>query len=266
MSEANTGGSITPEEAEQFCVFASTMFAGFPTLRDDLLSEAKRAARAMHEVTDRLAAGRAVVTTSPTASKPYDDAQSAQSLLFERNLELVIRGLTALAGMKLTKPYPAMLDKSTPAERGASIQQLRALGFDLAIAQFFSTVILIALHGSIGSYLDACEAYLGREVGSHDARRRIVPIITQIALASPGLFAPPIVSNVLAALPAALEVWKQVKANPQAEDVKIEGETAKGILRLHELAENTTNLSEQIFFAEGIVGTSAEALMELRAN
>lgn len=266
MSEADVGQSMTPEEAQKFSELAASLFASFPELRDDLQPEVKRAAQATHEVTEQLAVGRAVLDTLPEARKPYDDAQAAQASLFNRNVELVIRGLTPLAGMQLAKPDAAMLKTSIPAEQEAAIRELRTMGFGLAMAQFFSSVTLIMLHCSVGSYLDTCEAYLGRKVGSHEVRKRVFPVIKQAAMAAPGVFAPPLISNVVAAVPVVFEAWKQVKASPTEEGKKGELTFAERLKRLFDLSEQATKLSEEMFLAEGIVATSSEALVELRAT
>jgi hypothetical protein len=243
------------KERAQFQKLADYLFAAVPELLNTIVPEVTRAKQAMEEVANAIYEGREAAET-PEVREDYDATQRAQYILYTRTLDLVTQALQQIDDRSPTAVRVDISETSSPAELAAAERELRAIGYGLSISKFFLGLLLITLHASVAEYTDGCEAFLGREIGSHDARRRVGGVVKEILLAVPGLFVP-----ALGFLGAAIEALKQLRATPQRQDLERVKKTVSERDRLVIFRNLASELKEHFWYVEGTVKVSVDGAL-----
>jgi hypothetical protein len=243
------------KEREQFQKLAEFFFAAVPELRDTLVPEVARAQKALEDVADTIYKGREAAKT-PEVREDYDATQRAQYILYKSTLDVVTQALQQIVDRSPVAIPADVSETSSPAELAAAESELLAIGYGLSISKFFLGLLLITLHASVAEYIDGCEDFLGREIGSHETRRRVGEVVKEILLAVPGLFLPP-----LGFLGAAIEALKQLRDTPQRHDIEKVKQTVSERDRLVIFRNRATELKEHFWYVEGTVAVSVDGVL-----
>jgi hypothetical protein len=257
---------MSRDDVERFAVAALAIFAGSQELSDAFPKELDRSKRATDEVTAELGAARLAVSSSKVRGE-YEDAERALQVLYERNLALAVRVSERLSARLKPARDPgvsgdAVVSSFTSAVqaglKGGLDEQVADLQkFGLAISQFFVGATLAGLDGSVGRAIDTCEAFLGREVGSHEYKKRSSKVLMTFLNDAAG------VVTKFAFLATVLEAIRQIRYSPQAEGQQTAIRNAQGAEKLELFTKEVTVLgAEAMDYAEGIIGTSIDAVEE----
>jgi hypothetical protein len=259
--------TMTEEQRSQFLAFSDYIASQIPELNKTLLAEVNRVGEAYREVAGAL--DKSIDKDDPPSiQKFFVDAQTSQHKLFQENVDLADTSLRALAD-KTSRTMPTEPSEVlTASELAAAVRQLLAMEFGLAIEKLFTGMTLIIIQLSLEDYLDACETFWGRRIGSHDAKRRFGEILKQLGIASPTVLAmafPPVTIPV-ALIGTGIEAVRQWRKTPRKkvfEDLK----DAKVILRrVAALTETASTLLDRMFFVKGNAEISVTAVVESRAG
>jgi hypothetical protein len=255
-----------PKDVEQFTALGAALFAGCQTLSDAFLEQLDLARRATDEVVDKLSAGGAAAAGTPEIVEHYDEAASAQRLLYERSRSIAVEVSARLTAC-LERPVPHETGPRAPLEAAFDAQALPKSGlaekranlakFDMGIAQFFTGAALITLDSTFATSIDTCEAFLGRTVGSHEAasRMRRVGEAFVVDLASFATKFPFFATTV--------EIVRQWRYDPQLAAQQEEIRTGEGMAKVVNFKHLVQRLSDDgINHAAGMINTSLSAVEE----
>jgi hypothetical protein len=213
-----------------------------------------------------LAAGSERSTTSE-GKQLFAEVEEAQRAVLNANLDLIegaLKRLIETAPGEAEEGAPTNV--AVPPDVSAAFAKLTAMGFGLQIAKLFTGFALISLHGSLASYIAACEAFLGREIGSHEAGQRAWSAIRAAfgeALESgPGLIFPPL-GLPLAIVAVVKAAFREAKDTPQRKGARAQKEFAAGYDKVVTLRKLALSLSEQMPFTERSVTISVDAVVEV---
>ncbi len=257
---------MEPKDVEQFTALGAALFAGSQTLSDGFPEQLDLARRATDEVVDKLSAGGAAAAGTPEIVEHYDEAASAQRLLYERSRSVAVEVSDRLTAC-LERPVPheteprasleAAFDAQAPPKSGLAERRANLAKFDMGIAQFFTGTALITLHSTLATSIDTCEAFLGRAVGSHEAtsRMRKVGETFMVDLASFATKFPFFATTV--------EIVRQWRYDPQLAAQQEEIRTGEGMAKVVNFKHLVQRLSDDgINHAAGIINTSLSAVEE----
>jgi hypothetical protein len=259
-------------ERERFHRLAEGFFGAVEGLTRDLREEVGRLVLAKREVEARLKAGVESAGTSESEAAA-ERALEAEEVACDRLAVVVGEALQRVEKIREASAghYPSAPDPAAaPKELEKRLAELRAEGFSLDIAKFFYGLLLILLIGAITRFIDMCEAFLGHEIGSHEARRRVGETLKTILGAGAdiaiGVLCAP------AAIPAAfaesvIEVIEQIRATPEREARRWEALIAKGNDQRAILIQTSKRIAEEETpLLRGYVEISLDAVEEERAQ
>jgi len=204
----------------------------------------------------KLNEGQGAATKADTKNV-FTDTQKEELALYGNTFDIVIKGLKPIVERPPIYVPTLPSEDASQDEKRAAAAEIVSAEFGLKISKFFLGILLTMLHSGIAEYIDECESYLGRPVGSHDARKRVTAVLKEVLLAIPGLFVPP-----LAFLDAAKEAWKQLKNSPRAVDkekVRSATETWEALITFR---DRLTTLDGHRSYLEGMVQTSVDGVLE----
>jgi hypothetical protein len=263
--EPDVSASITPEQLEQLHEVAESFDRDVPELTGTLDTEVKRSGKARDEVSAVLAAGGGASTVA-SVKREYETVDQLQRALLAHTHDAIAQSLGTLTqGVSGGAPGVPPAVQMTPEE---AFSKLRAMSLALDEVKLYRALALAVLNVAQASYNDMCEAFLGYEIGSHDARRRFGRWFAKFGTALAGVFVPP-VGWVTAGIDVGQETIKQAKANPLHERVSKEKKSAAGEDARVELKDLATSLLTNINWVEENVGgmllTYAEEYAALKA-
>jgi hypothetical protein len=258
------------EERKQIHALAASAFGQVPELWQSLLHELNRMGQARKEIVAELVAGSQAGASSTTVVSLYRDAAGAQGSLYDRTLTLVAAPLERLQPLLAGDTVvPAIA--ATPAadvDLAAAVAQLRAAGLGLDTAKLFLGLLLLLLNGSVAGCIDTCEAFLGRTVGSHQAKRRLWRVVREALgtaafdFGAPALFPPLAIPLVFRS--TLTEVVQQLNASPEHDGVEAQIKIATGMAKLEALVDVAKTLDGRIPDLERYAQTCADAILEER--
>jgi len=259
--------TMTEEQRNQFLVFADHIASKNPELNKLVLVEVNRAGQAFQEIAGALA--KSIDQDDPLRIQQFFlDAQTSHEKLFQENRDLAEASINALVELGKT-PRPMLTEPTeihTASERKAALQLLRWMEFGLAIENFFTGMTFITLQLSLEDYLSACEAFWGRRIGSHDAKRRLGQVLKQLAIAAPtgaAIVFPPLAIPV-ALIGSAIEAVSQWRETPRKKVFK-ELKDGKAILRrVDALTEATSALLDNMDLVKGNAEICVNGVIEAR--
>ena len=243
------------EFQKQFTAVADAFYDAVPTLQENILPEMQRLQQAHTEVTNKINAGREASKTTEITSI-FTATRAAEHALYDNTFNVVTNGLTPIVGSHPTPPREPDWETASPDELGAAMAELAAMGFGLKISKFFLGMLLSTLHAAIAEYIDECESYLGRPIGSHEARNRVIAVVREVLLAIPGLFNP-----LLGFLAPAKEAWTQLRNSPRKVDRDLIRDATQTWEALITFRDRLTELHGHRWYIEGIVQTSVDGVL-----
>jgi hypothetical protein len=259
--------AMTEHQREQFQALAESVWAEVPELTATLLAEVKRAGQARDEVDLELVAGSEQTTTSE-GKQLFAEVQDAQHAVLNADLDLIEGALKRLVEAAGEAEEGAPTNVAVPSDVTAAFAKLTAMGFGVQIAKLFTGFALTSLHGSLASYIAACEAFLGRDIGSHEAGHRawraIQAAFGEALESGPGLIFPPL-GLPLAVVGVVKAAFQEAKDTPQRKGARAQKAFAAGYDKVVTLRRLALSLSEQMPFTEGTVEVSVDAVVEVRA-
>lgn len=257
--------TMTDEQRDNFMALARHIASEVPELNETLLAEVRRSGEAFTEVDGALAKS-IDKDDRPRVRQFFVEAQDSHKKLFQENLDLADVSIRALAGDTPIPRPKVPSEVHTASALDAAVRHMRNLSFGFAIQEFFTGMALILIQLSLEDYLSACEAFWGRRIGSHDAQRRLIAVLKELAIASAAggaLAFPPLAIPVALIRPAveAVSQWRNTPRHKVFADLK----DAKAILgRVDALADTASTLLERMFFVKGNVEISVDGVIEAR--
>jgi hypothetical protein len=259
---------MTEEQRSQFLAFATHIGSKLPELNKLLLAEVNRAGQAFSEVGGALA--KNIDQDDPLKIRQFFlDAQTGHRKLFEENQALAEVSISALVEIgKTSRSMPTEPSEAhTAPEREEILRQLRWVEFGLAIENFFTGMAFITIQLSLEDYLNACEVFWGRKIGSHDAKRRFGQVVKQVFIAAPttGLgVAFPILAIPLALIGPAIEAVSQWRQTPRKKVFKDLKDGRAILRRIDTLTETASALLDRMDFVQGNAEICIKGVIEAR--
>jgi hypothetical protein len=244
------------EFRKQFSAVAAAFAAASPELQNQLLPEMKRLQLAHTEVNIKFDAGLEAAK-QPDITSVFTTTKGAEYSLYDNTFDVVTNGLKPIVGAHPTPPEEAAYETADQTQLAEAFAAVQSAAFGLDIANFYYGMLLTTLHAAIAEYIDECETYLGRPVGSHKARKRIMKVVQEILLAIPGLFFPP-----LAVLDTGKEAWTQLKNSPRKVDKEIVRDATQTWEALLTFRDRLKEVHGHRWYTEGIVQTSVDAILQ----
>lgn len=212
---------------------ADSVWGAVPTLVENVHHELDRLGTARHDMDSVLSEGSRV-TLSAGVRDNFERARLANTLLCDATLQLTTDALGPLAevaaGATSAQPRPG---PATPDVRDA-LAELARIGVGIEVARLSTGLVLIQVVASIEDYLALCEAYLQREIGSHEAWKRIAPVLVGVGKAAAGAAFGP-VGLLLDVAEVVVRAGKQAATSPLDKDLERVRRTADDMARLDQL-------------------------------
>jgi hypothetical protein len=246
--------SMSPEQEEQFSAVAELFYKDAATLSKGLAPELNRASKASAEMDHALLAGRDQSKTSEVRAE-FDDLMKAQAAIYTAFQEIVSKAQQQLGDLKMDPQIPIITgDKA--------IEKRKVFEFNLAIVHFFHGCALTGMQAGLESHLGLCEAYLGHEVGSHNWRNRIVPVLTEVGPAAvaliPGL-------GPVGLLPAVKEGIIAIRDSTQRTDAEYQIRLAEGRDRQVLLKRSLDTASRNAEYIAGMTDIAVDGVVSGRS-
>lgn len=251
---------LTPEQRHTFQEVASLIYQEVPVLAQTLVAEVERSHSAKAEMDNALTTSRDDIPHGEVRQL-FDDLNEQHLSVYTATCRAVVRSLERLGDQSLDPRVPAIeeLPNTYDADAAAKIADL--MEFDVALLRFFHGSALTSLYSMVSRYLDLCEAYLGREIGTHDAKRRIMPVLRELALAIAAIPAP-----ILGFFDFVIEAFRQAGRTPKRTDADRQLRDAQGMIRQSLLKESLSDLARGLEFDEGMAEISIDGVIEGRTN
>jgi hypothetical protein len=257
--------AMTQSDVEQFAAAAVALFAGSQELSDAFPMELGRAKEGIDEVTAELVAARLAVS-STKIKKDHEDAERALQVLYERNRSAAARVSERLSA---TLDESAARDPGEIVAGGAKVSTSAAIQaglgeqvanlreFELATAQFFLSMTVATLDSSVGRCTDTCEAFLGRQIGSHEYTKRASQVAKAFVMDLAGVVTKFVLVGTM------LEAIRQLRYSPQAEGQQARIRNAQGAEKLELFTEEVAVLGQDAMdYVDGMIDTSINAVEE----
>lgn len=250
------GGSEVASKSDKVARQVEKLIASggamIPELIEILSPEVGRVGEARAQTYEVLAVA---VDGKPTAAvhSSYASASNAMVELCQSTLLMGENVLRVLVG-------PRHSDQVTPAGLFEAIDELRGMGLELELLQFFTELLLIELITAFESYIRACETFLDRPIGSHEVRRRAAAVGKTLLWALPGTLAKGAVAQIAVFAEPIWEAGKQLLTSPLVEDKERVRAEVDGAVRLDRFKSDTKRLLEELPHTEANVATTALAI------
>lgn len=252
--------NLAPEERRSFQDVAALFYESVPLLAETLAHEVERPHAANAAMANALTTSRDNISDGDTR-KLFDDLHGAQAVAYSTTDDVVKQTLERLGGHQLNPTTPPFEDLLAGYSEAAAEKIVQLMDFDVALIRFFHAAALTSLYSMVSRYIDVCEAYLGREIGSHDAKKRLVPVLRELALALAAIPAP-----ILGFVSFAVEAFKQARETPERAEAKRQLRDAEGMARQKKLRDSLGNVADGIGFDAHMANTSVDGVLEGRAN
>jgi hypothetical protein len=260
--------TMTEEQRSQFLAFAEHIASKLPELNKLLLAEVNRAGQAFSEVAGVLA--KNIDQNDPLKVRQFFlDAQTSHKKLFQENQALAEASISALVEIgKTPRSMPTEPSEAhTALEREEILRQIRWVEFGLAIENFFTGMAFITIQLSLEDYLNACEVFWGRKIGSHDAKRRFGQVVKQVFIAAPPTalgIAFPFLAIPLGLIGPAIEAVSQWRETPRKKVFKDLKDGRAILRRVETLTETASALLDHMGFVQGNAGICVKGVTEAR--
>lgn len=231
---------------------AKALFAEGNKLQGAFAKDLERAKTGTEQVLAQLAKGGKAAEDTAEVKTWYDEAQRAQLGLYNRNWSLAAQTLVKLMAIMMRMLELQSQDATSPVPAKDALIEMPANDLDLPISQIAWTAAFIELHSSVAACTEACEAYLGRRVGSRQWGKRFLEVGKTFVTDLAGVVV------AFGFLSTVAEGVEQLQFDPIAEGMKEEVKRAEGAAKVVEFKKLADHLTERTQFVEAVISSQIE--------